>query len=183
MQKVNQMNLATLSQPSPVVPWQFERERLGLEMFRSVDRLSEALIGQFTCGLSSAALSLAFFDWSIHLAAAPGKRAELVHNAAKKTLRLLEYMADRVDRDKSPCILPLPGDDRFSHESWQEWPYCVWAQAFLLNQQWWHNATHEVPGVTPHHEDVLSFTARQILDVFSPSNLPFANPEVIEKTR
>jgi polyhydroxyalkanoate synthase len=183
MTQINQMNLATLSQISPVVPWQSEHERLGLEMSRSVDRLTEALIGQFTSGLSPAALSLAFFDWSIHLAAAPGKRAELVHKAAKKTLRLLGYIADGAGRDKPPCILPLPGDDRFRHESWREWPYCVWAQAFLLNQQWWHNATHEVPGVTPHHEDVLSFTARQILDMLSPSNLPFANPEVIEKTR
>lgn len=82
----------------------------------------------------------------------------------------------------APCIQPLPGDYRFSAEGWRKPPFSFWAQAFLLNQQWWHNVTHGVPGVTPHHEDVISFATRQLLDVFSPSNLPFANPEVIERT-
>jgi polyhydroxyalkanoate synthase len=41
--------------------------------------------------------------------------------------------------------------------------------------------THEVPGVAPHHEDVVSFAARQLLDIVSPSNIPFANPEMIQK--
>jgi polyhydroxyalkanoate synthase len=39
-----------------------------------------------------------------------------------------------------------------------------------------------VPGVAPHHEDVVSFAAREVLDMFSPSNNPFTNPEVIIKT-
>src|SRR5690606_8972738 len=43
------------------------------------------------------------------------------------------------------------------------------------------NVTREVPGVTPHHEEVVSFAARQWLDIFSPSNMPLTNPEVIEK--
>ena len=50
-----------------------------------------------------------------------------------------------------------------------------------MNQQWSHNVTREVPGVTPHHEEVVSFAARQWLDIFSPSNIPLTNPEVIEK--
>ncbi len=180
------MNVDTrpTSPTSEVIPGQYEHEPLGLEVFRSFDRVYEALIAQITGGLSPAALSLAFFDWSIHLTGAPGKRAELVYKAAKKNLRLLGYLANAaIDRDAPPCISPLPGDQRFRHESWQEWPYRFWSQAFLLNQQWWHNATREVPGVTPHHEDGLSFTARQILDVFSPSNLPFANPEVLKKAQ
>lgn len=50
-----------------------------------------------------------------------------------------------------------------------------------MNQQWWHNVTREVPGVTPHHEEVVSFAARQWLDILSPANIPLTNPEVIEK--
>jgi polyhydroxyalkanoate synthase len=159
-----------------------EDEGLGGEAFRSIDRMREALSARVTGGLSPAALALAFLDWSIHLASAPGKQLELVDKAARKTVRLLTYLAAAsVRRDTPPCILPLPGDNRFGAKGWENQPYSCWAQAFLLVQQWWHNVTHEVPGVAPHHEDVVSFTARQLLDVFSPSNIPFANPEIIQK--
>ena len=39
-----------------------------------------------------------------------------------------------------------------------------------------------MPGVAPHHEDVVAFAARQFLDMFSPSNYAFTNPEVMERT-
>jgi polyhydroxyalkanoate synthase len=156
--------------------------RLGEETFQALDRVGEALTAQMTGGLSPASLALAFIDWSVHLASAPGKCLELTIKAGRKTARLGAHIAAAgLDSDEHPCIEPLPGDYRFSNEGWRKPPYNFWAQAFLLNQQWWHNVTHEVPGVTPHHEDVVSFAARQFLDMFSPSNIFFANPEVIEK--
>jgi polyhydroxyalkanoate synthase len=168
--------------PSPALPPPCVEESVGSEAFRAIDRMREALAAQSTGGLSPASLSLAFFDWWIHLASAPGKRLELADKAARKTARLWSYLAAAVSHAETPpCIQPLPGDPRFSAEAWRRQPYATWAQAFLLTQQWWHNVTHEVPGVTPHHQEVVSFAARQILDMFSPSNNPFLNPEVIEK--
>src|SRR5690606_15538102 len=70
----------------------------------------------------------------------------------------------------------------FRHEGWRKPPFSWMAQGFLLGQQWLHNATHEVPGVMKHHEDVVSFAAKQWLDIFSPSNNPFTNPEVLART-
>lgn len=158
-------------------------EELGSEAFRAIDRMREAIAGQFSAGMSPAAFALALFDWSVHLASAPGKRMELVDKANRKAVRLLCHLAAvAAAPDVPPCIEPLPGDYRFSDERWRKPPFSIWAQAFLLQQQWWHNATKEVPGVAPHHEDVVPFAARQILDVFSPSNMPFANPEVMDRT-
>ena len=134
-------------------------------------------------GISPAAFTMALFDWSLHLASAPGKQLELADKASRKAARLLSHIASACTcTDTPPCIEPLPGDYRFSAEGWKKQPFSFWAQAFLLNQQWWHNVTHNVPGITPHHEDVVSFAARQMLDMFSPSNIPLANPEVIDKT-
>ncbi len=156
---------------------------LSEEKFRAIDRVREALTAQATGGLSPASLTMAFMDWSIHLASAPGKCLELTIKASQKAARLGAHIAAAgLDSDEPPCIEPLPGDYRFTNEGWRKPPYNFWAQAFLLHQQWWHNVTHGVPGVTPHHEDVVSFAARQCLDMFSPSNIPFANPEVVEKT-
>lgn len=152
------------------------------EAFNALTRMNEALIAPMTGGISPAALTLAIFDWALHLGMAPGKRLELVHKALRKTNRLAAQLAAcAVDPETPPCIEPLPGDDRFSGEGWQHFPFNVMAQTFLLNQQWWHNVSNDVPGLTPHHEDVISFATRQILDVFSPSNFPLTNPEVMKK--
>jgi len=159
-------------------------ETLGEEAFAAIDRLREAASAKFTGGFSPTALALAYLDWAIHLASAPGKQLELASKAARKAARLGGHaMAGAFQEDADPCIRPLPGDRRFAAPEWSRQPFSLMAQAFLLNQQWWHNVTHEVPGVERHHEEVVSFVARQILDVFSPSNNPLTNPEVIERAR
>ncbi|MBN9453363.1 MAG: polyhydroxyalkanoic acid synthase [Bosea sp.] len=156
----------------------------GEEAFSAIDRARESVTAKFTGGLSPASLMLAYLDWAIHLAGAPGKQLELASKAVRKATRLGGHaISGRLEPDAAPCIEPLPGDYRFSAPEWRTQPFSFMAQAFLLNQQWWHNVTHEVPGVERHHEEVVSFIARQILDVFSPSNNPLTNPEVIERAR
>jgi polyhydroxyalkanoate synthase len=157
-------------------------ESTGIEVFRTVDRVREALAAQLTGGISPAALALAFFDWSLHLTLAPGKQIELAWKAALKGGRFAAHVfASTIDRDAPPCIEPQPGDERFAADAWKRPPFNLLSQAFLLQQQWWQNATREIPGIVPHHEDVVSFIARQLLDMYSPSNNPFTNPEVIDR--
>ena len=154
-------------------------ESLGIEAFQAFDRIREALSGQLSGGISPGSLMMAYVDWAFHLAQAPGKRMELGVKAGRKWQRL---MASVMDPQAVPVITPLPGDRRFTGEPWAKPPFSWMSQAFLLQQQWLHNLTHEVPGVTKHHEDVVSFAAKQMLDVFSPSNNPFTNPEVLAQT-
>ncbi|TIP54866.1 MAG: poly-beta-hydroxybutyrate polymerase, partial [Mesorhizobium sp.] len=73
-------------------------------------------------------------------------------------------------------------DRRFQHQAWQSFPFNAVQQAFLLSQQWWHNATSGLPGVTRRHERLVEFYSRQILDTVAPSNFPALNPEVIDRT-
>ncbi|QEL21973.1 hypothetical protein FQV39_04830 [Bosea sp. F3-2] len=165
-------------------PQPCREEALGSEAFSAIDRMRQAWSAKFTGGFSPMALTLAYLDWAVHLAAAPGKQLELANKAARKAARFGTHLASGLfQADAGPCIAPLPGDRRFAAAEWSTQPFSFLAQAFLLNQQWWHNVTHEVPGVERHHEEVVSFVARQILDVFSPSNNPLTNPEVIERAR
>jgi polyhydroxyalkanoate synthase len=144
------------------------------------DRLSHAYAARATAGLSPAALALAFGDWWMHLAAAPGKQTELARKAARKWLRYLAYLGRAAQGGECPdCIEPLPQDSRFAGADWRCWPFNAIQQGFLLAQQWWWNATTGVRGVSPHHEDVVTFTVRQMLDVWSPSNFAWTNPEVL----
>ncbi|MBS2132162.1 polyhydroxyalkanoic acid synthase (plasmid) [Burkholderia thailandensis] len=142
-----------------------------------------AAIARYTSGLSPLALSLACADWWQHLSLSPDKQIELAQKAWRQWQRLLAYCSRAVaDSACVRAIEPLPQDTRFADAAWGTWPFNVSHQAFLLGQQWWHHATTDVPGESPHHEDVLSFAVRQMLDVASPSNFPLLNPQVIERT-
>jgi polyhydroxyalkanoate synthase subunit PhaC len=150
---------------------------------QTLDRSLHAGIAQLTFGLSPAALAGAYLDWAAHLAFSPGKQMQLLAKAARKWARLSNYSADAVmsAARSRPCIEPLPQDRRFAGEEWQGWPYNILYQAFLLQQQWWHNATTGVEGVTRQHENVVEFATRQFLDMVSPSNFLLTNP-VVQRT-
>lgn len=154
------------------------------ELPEFLDRALKARMARVTKGLSPAALAGAYLDWIVHLATSPGKQIELSENAYRKWLRLSRHAATCAvnSNDTAPCIEPLPQDRRFRSDAWQKWPYNLIYQSFLLNQQWWYNATTGVRGVTRQHENVMEFATRQILDMFSPSNYLLTNPEVQEKT-
>lgn len=150
----------------------------------SLDRLIHAMQGRLTGAISPVALQLAYVDWLSHLASSPGKQAELWRKFVRKLTRFLVYSQRALANPQCPaCIEPLATDKRFSAPEWRQWPFLGIYQSFLLTQQWWHNATTDVPGVSRHHQEVVSFVARQLLDIFSPSNFLPTNPEVLRVTR
>ncbi|HQS07859.1 MAG: poly-beta-hydroxybutyrate polymerase [Rhizobiales bacterium 24-66-13] len=151
----------------------------GLRLF---DRRVGAAIAEMTGGLSPAALALAYTDWALHLASAPGKRTELALKAMFGAREFAAHMLNPAAPTAFEAEGPVTGDERFRNPGWSRWPYSIWREGFLRTQQWWHEATCNVPGMAPHHADVVSFTARQLLDMASPANLPFANPEVVQKS-
>ena len=59
---------------------------------------------------------------------------------------------------------------------------CCWQQAFLAQELWWRKATRPVRGMTPKSAARIGFITRQLLDVWSPSNIPWLNPVVTERT-
>ncbi len=156
------------------------------------DRILHANENRLTGGISPAAAILAYLDWAVHLANSPGKQAELVQKALRKSIKFNVYLAHlalcAADKEKDGeknstiCIEPLPQDRRFRAPQWRQMPYVAWSQSFLLLQQWWHNATLGVVGVSEHHQNVVAFSARQLLDAFSPSNFAITNPEVLTTT-
>ena len=146
------------------------------------DALLHAGTARLTQGLSPGSIVGAYMDWLAHLASAPGKQQELHEKAVRKLTRLALFAAQAAAGGGRPCIDPLPQDQRFEHPDWQQWPFNLYYQAFLLAQQWLWNATSGVRGVTRHHEHVVTFMARQWLDMFSPSNFLPTNPEVLRKT-
>jgi polyhydroxyalkanoate synthase len=124
-----------------------------------LDLLLQSQVARLTGGVSPIAMTLAFQDWLLHLAASPGKLGEVLQRAA---------------------VPALPSaDKRFSAPAWSGWPFNLYAQGFTQLSQFWNQATSGVRGVAPHHAEVVAFTVRQLLDLWSPSNFALTNPEVL----
>ena len=119
----------------------------------------------------------AFADWAVHLAASPAKQWELMQLGLEHWARAIA-----LGLRNTPGVHPLPQDKRFNDPAWQAQPYRGLAQAFLLQQEWWQRAATGVPGVSKHHEQMLSFAARQWLDMVAPSNFITTNPVVQQRT-
>jgi polyhydroxyalkanoate synthase len=149
-----------------------------------IDRSLHAQAARLTGGLAPSALWAAYLDWAVHLALSPGQQTFLAVKAARKLSRLASYISRCAlpGSEAAPCIEPLPQDRRFADPAWQKWPFNAISQAFLLQQQWWHNATTGVEGMTQQHRNQVEFASRQILDMMAPSNFLWTNPEVLQRT-
>jgi polyhydroxyalkanoate synthase len=141
-----------------------------------LDSLLHAAEGQWTGGLSLPAQGLAWLDWAVHMANAPFRRLDLAAQAVAGTSRLVGALQG------DTVITPAPQDHRFADPAWQQAPFKQWAQCFLLGEEFWLRAADSPPGVAPENRRLVSFWARQWLDMFSPSNSPWLNPEVIAAT-
>lgn len=155
---------------------------VAFESAPSMDRLIHAWQARFTGGLSPASLMLAYLDWLVHLSNTPGKQLSLIEQAWRDAFRLANYAIRCTDPQTPCCVEPRPQDKRFTVQEWQRWPFNLLAQSFLITERWWQNATTGIPGVSHHHEAVVSFGARQWLDMLAPSNFLFTNPEVLSTT-
>ena len=149
------------------------------DAFGSLDRPLQAWRARLSGGLSPIALSIALLDWAAHLAELPGRQAELATEAWLDGLRLARAALTGV-ADGSAICEPRPSDPRFAAPDWRTSPFDLISQAFLRTERWWEQATTGVPGVSPHHERIVSFGARQLLDTIAPTNFPWTNPEVIK---
>jgi len=147
-----------------------------------LDRWTHAQWSPFTHGVSNASLRMAFDDWLTHLLHNPAEQLALTQKAWNAGQQWLGYAMQAHQTGCTPCIEPMVQDTRFAHASWHDWPFNAMGQLFLLTQQWWHDATTGVRGVSPHHEAVVDFTLRQVLDTVSPANFVITNPEVLACT-
>ena len=144
-----------------------------------------AAMARATSSMSIISGVLASTDWALHLAASPGKRMDLMRLALQQAEQLTRYAAQPLTPGSltSEAKPPATPDRRFRAPEWQQWPFNLLHQAFLLNQQWWTAATTDTWGVEPHHSNQVAFAARQLLDLFSPGNQLLTNPVALQRTR
>jgi polyhydroxyalkanoate synthase len=148
-----------------------------------LDMAIHSRIAELTGGISPVSVIQAWSDWAIHFAISPGKQIEILSSLKRQATDWLTFHQELLhERAPENTQANDRKDTRFTHKSWATWPFNAISRAFLQNQQLVQQATTSVSGVSAHHENVVNFMARQILDVASPSNYPWFNPEVIDAT-
>lgn len=150
-----------------------------------IDPAIHAALAQASSSLSIASPLLAAADWALHLSLSPGRRMDLARLALQQGSELARYARERLvaAAELRDAVEPPLRDRRFAAPEWQQWPFNLMHQSFLLTEQWWAAATHGVWGVEKHHEDMVAFGARQWLDMLSPGNCLATNPQVLKQTR
>jgi polyhydroxyalkanoate synthase subunit PhaC len=148
---------------------------------RNIDRSASALIARLTGGVSPFAITQGWSDWALHLARAPGRQLELLERAQENARDLIMDMAES-EKNSQPPFKPKDFDHRFGHPAWQQFPFRAWQQSFLAAQDWWDHATEKLPGQEEGEANRARFMARQTLDLVSPSNFLWTNPEILEET-
>ena len=148
------------------------------------DRLLHAFEARLTYGISPAVVWAAGLDWLVHLLNAPGRRLALCEMALKDGAALAVYAGRRAMRlDAQPPAAMPAADGRFADPDWHDLPFALAAQTFLLADRWWQAAITDLRGVTAQHQRQVAFMARQWLDVLSPANCAWTNPEVVRRTQ
>ena len=169
LKRMNAMDMTFPAATSAIPAAPEDRER------RPIDRALRAAIGRLSGGLSVTSLSAAYANWFIHLLGSPGKQQQLVEKAWRKQALLTSWATTAARGPCPPCIEPLPQDRRFvgAGVAAAGRTICIY-QSFLLQQQWWHNATTGVRGVTAQHENVVDVRgaadARRLVAVELPAD-------------
>ena len=156
-----------------------ERQR---NLAQVIDEAFHAQLAKTSMGLSPIALTLAYADWALHLAASPGRQMLLGQRAmalSQQALASTWQHKPAVDGDGQPVH---EKDLRFNDAGWSQWPFNALKEGFKATDAWWREST-QVDGVSRHHQHMVNFFTRQGLDALSPSNWAASNPEVLKKGR
>ncbi len=119
--------------------------------------------------------------------------AEMVNNPAKIVEHQMSYWADTMKHfvdaqhtlSKGKIAAPQnpgPSDRRFSNPLWDTHPYFNYIkQQYLINAEALSNAVEGVTHLDPIEKNRLSYFAKQIIDMMSPTNFLATNPDALEK--
>jgi len=148
---------------------------------QALDRQTTAAMARFWQGISPISLALAYTDWALHLWSSPGSQARL----SRQTLAHgADWWADalrqpQVAAPAASLAEAAVQDPRFQSPAWQWWPWRGLATASKAWEAWWQEAS-SLRGMQPHSREQMRFYGRQMLDMWSPSNWLWSNPQALQ---
>ncbi len=158
---------------------------------QALDAQVMAQMAHWSSGISPISLALAWTDWALHLAASPGSQSRLARQAIEQgvqwaqdtaqSLRQASGSGESADAQttRRPLDDLLEQDSRFSAPEWRTWPWRSLASANKVCENWWKDAS-SLRGMQDHSRQQMHFYGRQVLDMCSPGNWFWTNPQALE---
>ena len=163
-------------------------ENVAARSAAALDAQAMTQMAHWTSGVSPISLALAWTDWALHLASSPGSQARLARRAVEQGMRWTQDCTKAVlpvatPQPSAPADNPfdemLDDDSRFSAPEWHNWPWRALATANIVNEKWWQEAS-SLRGMQDHSRHQMHFYGRQLLDLASPSNWLWSNPQALQ---
>lgn len=169
----NKSKIDNHSKKTPIHPHEEDHQKD--DIFDFINKYYQANLGKFTASISPASTATSYFSWGAQLAQAPGTFLKL-------TLYPLLHFSDLIT-NLSNYDIPRNGTDiRFHTENWSIYPWRLWAELFLLIEDWSLKSASEIPGLNAPNKRIVSFRTKQFLDALSPSNFILTNPDLFQET-
>jgi len=140
----------------------------------SLDLLFRSAMAHNTNGVSQLSLATALFDWSTHLALAPGRQINLANDAFALAARAARKAA-------APSKARGAAGDQAAGRTGTAGLRAMRA-AFEELDEWIDKAAEAPPGVARRHRELVRFAARQWLDPLRPENFLLTNEDAIART-
>ena len=156
-----------------------DNKLLSASNLAKLDKKFQESLADKTSGLSPIEYSLAWIDWASHLAISPGARTLMLKELADKISHTARFSVQSIwNKDVQGPAQKV--ERRMNGDAWQKWPFKVFAEGHQSLKEWWYDAAMRVEGVRPEHKIQVHALFDQLLDVMSPANTPFTNPEVLQ---
>lgn len=109
--------------------------------------------------------------------------ADIQAAMAGRGMAIWEQMLARMQGEEGGAPARADRDRRFADPLWRENPvFDLMRQTYLLASDYLLELVDSVDGIDPREKGKLRFATQRFVEAASPSNFPFTNPLVIEKT-
>src|SRR5258706_161112 len=119
-------------------------------------------------------------DWWLSLYARPELPLALAQDALARTTDSWRFALRAATGQE---LAHGSSDPQFADQTWNHWPFNVYAHNYSSFSQWGAQALNPGGGMSSASALRLNFLQRQLLDASSPAHYLLTNPELLEQTR
>ncbi|WP_432474683.1 PHA/PHB synthase family protein [Amphritea sp. HPY] len=140
------------------------------------DAIIRIMLQKMFGGVPPEHIMKSFSEWLHCLSADTDKLKALETKFRTDMTEFMIYAQDTSSPD------PLRQRRQFSGKEWQQWPYNISSQWYLMLDEWRQTLFTDIKDLSDESESLVNFMSSQLYTSLSPYNYPHTNPETLART-